>query len=54
MGALGEAVLGEVIELTREGNVGMSWCHRLAYLGQHQYQAVLFSCFNYLYILLFS
>ena len=35
-GALGEAVLGGVVELIEEGNVGIPWCHYVAYLGQYQ------------------
>ena len=48
-GASSEVVLGGVIELTEEGNMGMPRCHCMAYSGQHQCQAVLFSYFNYLY-----
>ena len=45
-GALGEAILGGVVELTKEGNMGMPRCHYVAYSSQHQCRVVLFSCFN--------
>ena len=51
-GALGEVILGGVVELTGEGNVGMPQCHRVAYLDKHQCRIVLFLCFNYLYMYL--
>ena len=51
-------LLGGIVELTDEGNVGMSRYHHVTYLDQHQCQTVLFLCFNYLYmficVLLFS
>ena len=49
-GAPSEAMLGEVVELTGEGNVRRPQYHSMAYLGQHQCRVILFSCFNYIYM----
>ena len=42
-------------ELTGESNMGMLWCHCVAYSGQHQCQTNLFSDFQYyeIYVLCF-
>ena len=54
-GASCEAILGGVVELTEEDNIGMPQCHRVAYSGQHQCQAGFYVLSTYIYnYLLFS
>ena len=42
-----EVVKGGDYELTKEGNMGIPRCHRMAYSGQHQCWADLFLDFQY-------
>ena len=43
-------LLVEVVELTGEGNVRMSRCHRVTNLGQHQRRVGFYVLSTYIYI----